>query len=499
MLTLFLHSGRAQPQPSPFDFELQTQTFPALCLHALPPPPTLFSTHPFPSPTSFPLNPPSFEQRDIVQQALLAKIHQWRADHLAAAAAAERQAESDADHMSRAPPVDPETIERTTRQHHDQLVRHLDSSLNYWMTMSPETRRETWQLEITRAFAREAEKRRKVEEQLARTQQEANYLRVQVEKLASCQWPREFAIFPPNMLPLAPDVAKELDNKESKLNTTESSRWDYDMLVGKWKRVVMHDKSMGRPGIGTLPELVFEPALGNRPGGGGPNRYQGNKEHASYLNLPALKGQSPPHRHIIPPESPSSKHNTSFYGSRDMGDASDASRASKRLRTHHPDQSRYSSYSGEGMPDHAHHQPQRLPSLSSASTPISAPSPFAPPPPILNQNPNPSGIHYPYSSSSSTPSAGATAGETSHHSYHIPSASSERHADHHPAYSNGDDTTAQNSRRYGYGGGESSPHTELAHPNGTTNRSGNNGGYGEKIPSLHRMAPRVGDHGVPPR
>ncbi|KAJ5143247.1 uncharacterized protein N7515_002034 [Penicillium bovifimosum] len=49
---------------------------------------------------------------------------------------------------------------------------------------------------------REAEKRKSTEEQLARVQQEANQLRAQVERLGSCQWPREFALFPPDTLPL---------------------------------------------------------------------------------------------------------------------------------------------------------------------------------------------------------------------------------------------------------------------------------------------------------
>lgn len=489
------HSARVQPQSSPFDFDLQSQTFPALCLQALPPPPSLFSTHQFPTPTSFPLNPPSFEQRDVVHQALLAKIHQWRTDQLAASAAAEKQRESDGDHLPRHSPIDPETIERAARQHEDMLVRHLESSSNYWMSLSAEARRETWQLEITRAFAKEAEKRKRIEEQLARTQQEANYLRAQVEKLASCQWPREFAIFPPNMLPLAPDVARELDTKDSKMNTAESSRWDYDMLVARWRRVVMHDKSMGR--VGQLPELSFDPASSNRPGSGL------GRHTSSYLSLPSLKGTSPPQRHAYPPGSPSGRHHSSSFHGREPGDSNDSSRPAKRARTQHPEHSNYSSYSAEGPSDHGHQQPQRLPSLSSASTPISAPSPFAQPPPNPS-NPNPSSntntVHYPYNSTASTPSTAAPVGEPAHHAYHMSSTPSDRHTDHRPSYANGEETSAQNSRRYGFGGGgDNSPHTELAHPNGTSNRSGNSGGYGEKIPSLHLMAPRVGEHGVPPR
>jgi hypothetical protein len=140
-------------------------------------------------------------------------------------------------------------VYRTAQQHEEVSMRHLELAFNHWSSVSFENRRDAWQLEITRAFAREAEQRKSVDDQLARVQQEANHLRAQVERLGSCQWPREFALFPPDTLPLSRDVARELDAKESQISP-ESSRWDYDSVVTKWKRVVMHDKSMGRIGVG---------------------------------------------------------------------------------------------------------------------------------------------------------------------------------------------------------------------------------------------------------
>jgi hypothetical protein len=140
-------------------------------------------------------------------------------------------------------------IYRTAQQHEEISFQHLDLAFNHWSTLPHEARREAWQLEITRAFAREAEKRKSSDEQLARVQQEANQLRAQVERLGACQWPREFALFPPDTLPLPRDITRELDAKESHISP-DSARWDYDNVVAKWKRVVMHDKSMGRIGVG---------------------------------------------------------------------------------------------------------------------------------------------------------------------------------------------------------------------------------------------------------
>lgn len=215
-----------------------------MCLQLLPPPPSLFATHPFPSSTSFPLQPPGAEHLDIIRQALRSKVAQWQTDQLAA------------DSSTSAPytrhgnsGVDPNMIYRSAQQHEDISFRHLELAFNHWSSLSHETRRDAWQLEITRAFAREAEKRKSSDEQLARVQQEANQLRAQVERLGSCQWPREFALFPPDTLPLPREVARELDAKESHISP-DSTRWDYDSVVAKWRRVVMHDKGMGRIGVG---------------------------------------------------------------------------------------------------------------------------------------------------------------------------------------------------------------------------------------------------------
>lgn len=231
-----------RPRVSPFDFDIQSQTFPSLCLQLLPPPPSLFATHPFSSPSSFPLQPPGVEHLDIVRKALRAKIGQWQSDQLAV----------DTTNASNNKPgveMDTSAVRRNAQQHEDMSLRHLELSFNHWASLPPGTRQEAWQLEITRAFAREMDKRKSLDEQLARVQQETNQLRSQVERLGSCQWPREFALFPPDTLPLPREVARELDGKESQINPN-AARWDYDNVVAKWKRVVMHDKSMGRVGVG---------------------------------------------------------------------------------------------------------------------------------------------------------------------------------------------------------------------------------------------------------
>lgn len=245
----------SRPRLSPFDFDVQAETFPALVLKLLPPPPALFATQPFATSSSFPIEPPSIGQVEVVRHALRAHIEQWRNEQLAVSNSSHSGGSNRKKHVN-----DPHLVNRTAQQHEEMSSRHLDLAYQNWMVQPPEIKRDTWQLELTRAFVRESEKRKDLERQLTRVQQEANQLRDQVEKLGSCQWPREFALFPPDTLPLPRDAARELDSMDNSPNDLESSRWDYDHLVAKWKRVVMHDKSMGRVGVNSYRGDTDEPA-----------------------------------------------------------------------------------------------------------------------------------------------------------------------------------------------------------------------------------------------
>lgn len=245
----------------------------------LPPPPSLFSTHPFPSPTSFPLDPPGPNHVEMVREALRAKIHRWKSDQLTSSSASPSAKTSF--------PLDHSTINRTVHHHEDVSLSHVEQSYQRWMALPEDAKRSTWHLEIMRAFARETEKRQELESQLARVQQEANQLRSQVERLGSCQWPREFAIFPPDMLPLSRDAARELDAMDTSIGP-DSVRWDFDTILAKWKRVVMHDKSMGRVGVGYA-NTVYE---GSPDHQGAVHDREGSNSTASHHRIRTL--QTPP-------------------------------------------------------------------------------------------------------------------------------------------------------------------------------------------------------------
>ncbi|GES63554.1 amidase signature-domain-containing protein [Aspergillus terreus] len=313
-------TSRLRPRVSPFDFDIQSQTFPSLCLQLLPPPPSLFATNPFPSTTSFPLQPPGIEHVEIVRQALRAKIDQWQSDQLSA------ESSSTTTQSNRAG-LDSSMISKSAQQHEEISSRHLDLAFKHWASLHADTRRDAWQLEITRAFAREIEKRKSLDDQLARVQQEANQLRAQVERLGSCQWPREFALFPPDTLPLPRDVARELDAKESQISP-DSDRWDYDSVVAKWKRVVMHDKSMGRIGLGYTSPIVDDADARHRTG-----EDSANPSRPRILQPPAAVSpsvQSP--SQTGGPSAPSSQHNSPYLQQQDGHQSPNAGPPAKRPR-----------------------------------------------------------------------------------------------------------------------------------------------------------------------
>ncbi|KKZ66929.1 hypothetical protein EMCG_07425 [[Emmonsia] crescens] len=342
---------RTESRMNPFDFDLQCQTFPALCLQILPPPPSLFSTHPFPTPTSFPLEPPGMDKQDILKQNLLVQIQQWKSNELAAVATSVYQGTGSLNGGSPST-RDPEMIERSAQQHEEMAVRHLELSLNHWISLPPGARADIWQREITRAFAREKERREEVEKHLARTQQEVNQLQAQIERLENCQWPREFAIFPPEMLPIPRTVSRELA-EDSKVSGVDSSRWDYDNVVAKWKRVVMHDKSMGRAGSGAASNIF--PDSNNSPHNNSTNtniyhsRRGSNNGIVHYSQYRYATKPLSPQRNV--PATPDPSANQPFapsstqptpYQTRDPNRTDEPFRPPKRRRTSHSSRSQHS-------------------------------------------------------------------------------------------------------------------------------------------------------------
>ena len=139
-----------------------------------------------------------------------------------------------------------ELLSRTAQQYEETATKHLELAYAQWTAADDRQRQAQWQLELARAFVKEQEKRKEVEGRLERVQQEASQLQAQVEMLSRCQWPREMALWPPERVPIGKETVQELryGSGVQKSSTEEGQgRWDFDRLVGKWKKIIREDKS----------------------------------------------------------------------------------------------------------------------------------------------------------------------------------------------------------------------------------------------------------------
>ncbi|KAL9111546.1 MAG: hypothetical protein Q9227_004034 [Pyrenula ochraceoflavens] len=285
---------RTLPTPSPFTIDLQSLTFPALCLYFLPTPPTLFSSGPFSTSTSFPVEPPTATHLEPVRAAALQTIEQWKTDQLA--------------HISASSPTTATEITAIAHQHTELVSRHIDIAFHAWSNTNSDMQRyEQWRLEILRAFARERNRREETEDRLARAQVEAKQLQAQVEMLSRCQWPREFALFPPERgtvgKRLAKDGIRDLQSQKHRVDGSDlrdrddnegQGIWDYETVLGKWKRVVREEtaRTLGviasQTGASSNGHEVIEPQASETPMANG--HMEDNSDSRSAEESAAVRG-----------------------------------------------------------------------------------------------------------------------------------------------------------------------------------------------------------------
>lgn len=220
-----------RPKSTPFAFDLRSQTFPALCLQLLPTPPTLFATQVLPSPDSYTLDPPGFLQAELAKRQIRQLVVQWRDDALAEN------------------PQDVREVHNAAYEHEKRAFEHLEIALNQWSQISELQRHQDWKLELMRALSRESTKREEVEATNLCLQQEVNRLSVQIDRLSALKWPREFATAPPLSTFLSRNTMRDIQKGTASIMTSgpeewrredPEDRWDFDNIVSKWRKVVMH-------------------------------------------------------------------------------------------------------------------------------------------------------------------------------------------------------------------------------------------------------------------
>src|SRR5947207_7251292 len=143
---------------SPFDFDPLELTFPALTLLCLPTPPTLFTTSPFASASSWSLEPPGQVQFEALKAQVREKWQHWRLErsgsdgneHSSSGMNGQRDSNSD--------------ISKLLGHHEEEKVlKHVVEAYKHWKVHPEKQRTELWRLEVQRAFARQAEKSREAQ------------------------------------------------------------------------------------------------------------------------------------------------------------------------------------------------------------------------------------------------------------------------------------------------------------------------------------------------
>lgn len=266
-------SKKVAPLPQAFPFELTAQTFPALCLLLLPTPATLFQPSPFPTPTTVPLKPPGPEQLQALRTIIKVTLDQWKWDALAHV-----QRNSTFPEGSTNVGEEAERLSETASRQTEEALRHLDSSFQWFMSVSAEQQYSLWSIELLRAFKTGQKKLDEANDRITRISQEAFQLQQQIEYLSKCQWPREMALWPPERNTFSSAIEKELRKGDSTTGTSlanvnsygttivshtlggpDDDRWDFDKIVNKWKRHVREDRA--RRGVGGIGGGTMLPPL----------------------------------------------------------------------------------------------------------------------------------------------------------------------------------------------------------------------------------------------
>ncbi|KAI0403268.1 hypothetical protein F4802DRAFT_314249 [Xylaria palmicola] len=251
----------------PFDFEPLALDFPALTLQCLQAPPTLFSSTPHPTSTSWSIQPPSQKQYEALQMYFHDEFHKWRV----ACATATTISTEDLTYPpseTKFPHDMRDSVKRAEKAAallEKQVQEHLQTTYQVWDQLPPQRRSELWGLELARSVGRRQKELEKMKEtQYALRQENAN-LKTQIEHLNHLQQPREFRIVPPATLPIeetfmnyllslgasgVKGIGVTVDERHVDLNTM------VNRAIDRWKSVIVSTRNPGMGGQRSLDQTT---------------------------------------------------------------------------------------------------------------------------------------------------------------------------------------------------------------------------------------------------
>ncbi|KAI0467504.1 hypothetical protein F4859DRAFT_517941 [Xylaria cf. heliscus] len=251
----------------PFDFEPLSLDFPALTLQCLQAPPTLFSSTPHPTSTSWSIQPPDQKQFEALQMYFRDEFHKWR---VACATATTISTEDltyppSETNFPRDMRESVKKAEKAAALLEKQVHEHLQSTYHVWEQLSQQRRTELWGLELARSVGRRQKELEKLKETQYAIRQENANLKTQIEQLNSLQQPREYRIVPPATLPIEETFMNYLlslgaSGVKGVGVTVEERHVDLNTMVARaidrWKSVIVSTRGAGMGGQKSLDQVT---------------------------------------------------------------------------------------------------------------------------------------------------------------------------------------------------------------------------------------------------
>ncbi|KAI8962656.1 hypothetical protein F5Y11DRAFT_183567 [Daldinia sp. FL1419] len=254
----------------PFDFDPLSLDFPALTLQCLQAPPTLFSSTPHPTSSSWSIQPPAQKQFEALKAYFNEEFRKWKV----ACATATTSSHEDLTY----PPSKssfPRDVREAVKKAEEaaasleaQVCEHLQSTYHVWEQLPVQRRTELWGLELARSVGRRQKEVEKLKETHFSIRQENANLKTQIDQLNRLQQPREFRIVPPATIPIEESLLSYMLDLGSKGYKgigleTEDRHVDLDTIVGRaierWKAVIVSSRGAGMAGQRTFDQTITTP------------------------------------------------------------------------------------------------------------------------------------------------------------------------------------------------------------------------------------------------
>lgn len=112
------------------------------------------------------------------------------------------------------------------RKEESTYYEHLEDAFRRWKKLPERERQDIWHYECAKAFAREQEKHQATCRKLEQAEQELQQLRTRLEQFKHLPSAPDASPYQPATIPLSREAVSHLP---------DSTKWDYNTLVSKWR------------------------------------------------------------------------------------------------------------------------------------------------------------------------------------------------------------------------------------------------------------------------